>query len=303
MSICKVETFYDSIKKYKSVVDITKRAKLEAEYLNKACGSTASLKRYFTMYRNYLKSKIGTHKIIEKEPLLKLLLSIFTLNEKQQAEFKKAHHTEISYGQRNLRKIYDVEKYLSTAVGLLTSISVYDKILGIAALTGRRPAEIACSAVLVPIANNDYAALFSGQLKAKDRIDVVPYEIPLLHNYTSINKALTSVREAKPQFLNKPLLFNSTASGELGIRVKRHFAGLIEGDIQAKNLRAIYALLSFDEINKQPNDGYVTISMNSYFSKVLGHSENDVITCGSYIDFCLPTQNNDNKFKVGSKNT
>ena len=103
MSICKVETFYDSIKKYKSVVDITKRAKLEAEYLNKTCGSTASLKRYFTMYRNYLKSKIGAQRLIEKQPLLKLLLSIFTLNEKQQAEFKKAHHTEISYGQRNLR--------------------------------------------------------------------------------------------------------------------------------------------------------------------------------------------------------
>ena len=131
----------------------------------------------------------------------------------------------------------------------------------------------------------------------------MPYEIPLLHNYTSINKALTSVREAKPQFLNKPLLFNSTASGELGVRVKRHFAGLIEGDIQAKNLRAIYALLSFDEFNKQSNDGYVIISMNSYFSKVLGHSENDVITCGSYIDFCLPTQRNDNKLGVGAKIT
>ena len=301
MSICKVETFYDSIKKYTNVVDVTKRAKLEADYLNKACGSTASLKRYFTMYRNYLKSKIGTQKLIESQPLLNLLLSILTLDEKQQAEFKTAHHLEISHGQRNLRKIYDVEKYLSTAVGLLSSISVYDKILGIAALTGRRPAEIACSAVLAPIANNDYAALFSGQLKAKDRIDVAPYEIPLLHEYIAIARALASIREAKPQFMNKPLLFNSTASGELGIRVKRHFAELIEGDIQAKNLRAIYALLSFDQFNKQSNDGYVTISMNSYFSKVLGHSENDVVTCGSYIDFCLPTQRNDSKLKGGVK--
>jgi hypothetical protein len=301
MSICKVETFYDSIKKYTNVADVTKRAKLEAEYLNKACGSIASLKRYFTMYRNYLKSKIGTQKLIEKQSLLALLLSILTLDEKQQSEFKTAHHAEISHGQRNLRKIYDVEKYLSTAVGLLSAISVYDKILGIAALTGRRPAEIACSAVLAPIANNDYAALFSGQLKAKDRIDIVPYEIPLLYEHLPITKALTSVREARPQFLNKPLLFNSTASGELGVRVKRHFTGLIEGDIQAKNLRAIYALLSFGEFNKQSNDGYVTISMNSYFSKVLGHSENDVVTCGSYIDFCLPTQRNDNKLKEGLK--
>jgi hypothetical protein len=288
---------------YTNIADVTKRAKLEAEYLNKACGSTASLKRYFTMYRNYLKSKVGAQKLIENQPLLGLLLSILTLDEKQQAEFKTAHHAEISHGQRNLRKIYEVERYLSTAVGLLSAISVYDKILGIAALTGRRPAEIACSAVLAPIANNDYAALFSGQLKAKDRIDIVPYEIPLLHDYIPIARTLANVREAKPQFLNKPLLFNSTASGELGVRAKRHFTGLIEGDIQAKNLRAIYALLSFDEFNKQSNDGYVTISMNSYFSKVLGHSENDVVTCGSYIDFCLPTQRNDNKLKEGSKIT
>jgi hypothetical protein len=117
----------------------------------------------------------------------------------------------------------------------------------------------------------------------------------------SIARALANIREAKPQFMNNPLLFNGTASGELGIRVKRHFAGLIEGDIQAKNLRAIYALLSFDQFNKQSSDGYVTISMNSYFSKVLGHSENDVVTCGSYIDFCLPTQRNDNKLKEGFK--
>ena len=31
--------------------------------------------------------------------------------------------------------------------------------------------------------------------------------------------------------------------------------------------------------------------MNSYFSKILGHSEDDVVTCGSYIDFCSPIEN------------
>ena len=76
----------------------------------------------------------------------------------------------------------------------------------------------------------------------------------------------------------------------LGNRVKKRFNGLIEGEIQLKNLRAIYALLAFEEASKQATDGYVTISMNAFFSKVLGHSENDVVTCGSYIDFCLPRE-------------
>ena len=291
MSICQVETFYDSIKKYHTIKDITNRANLEVQYLNEVCGTTASLKRYLTMYRNYLKDNISTRKLVEKQSLLKLLLSILTLSDKQQAEFKQAHHVEISQGQRNLRKIYDVEKYIEISIGLLDAVSVYDRIIGLCSLTGRRPAEIATSAVLSPVSSNNRLATFTGQLKVKDRIDVTPYEIPLLHDYEPIVKTLTSIREEKPQFIGEPLLFNGIASGELGNRVKKRFNGLIEGEIQLKNLRAIYALLAFEEANKQTTDGYVTISMNAFFSKVLGHSENDVVTCGSYIDFCLPMVN------------
>ena len=58
MSICQVESFYDSIRKYQTVAEVTKRANIEAKYLNEVCGTTASLKRYLTMYRNYLKDKI-----------------------------------------------------------------------------------------------------------------------------------------------------------------------------------------------------------------------------------------------------
>ena len=291
MSICQVESFYDSIRKYHTVKDITKRANLEVQYLNEVCGTTASLKRYLTMYRNYLKDNISTKKLVEKQSLLQLLLAILTLSDKQQAEFKQAHHVEISQGQRNLRKIYDVEKYIDISIGLLDAVSVYDRIIGLCSLTGRRPAEIATSTVLTPIFGNNHLAKFTGQLKVKDRIGVTPYEIPLLYDYEPIAKALESIREAKPQFIGEPLLFNGIASGELGIRVKKHFNGLIEGEIQLKNLRAIYALLAFDTASKQAIGDYVTISMNAFFSKVLGHSENDVVTCGSYIDFCLPMVN------------
>jgi len=291
MSICQVEGFYDSIRKYHTVKEITKRANIEIQYLNEVCGTTASLKRYLTMYKNYLKDKISTSKLVEKQPLLNLLLSILTLNNEQQTEFKKAHHVEISQGQRNLRKIYDAEKYIDISIGLLDAVSVYDRIIGLCALTGRRPAEIATSAIFSPVGSNNRLAMFTGQLKVKDRIGITPYEIPLLYDYKPIVKTLISIREAKPQFLGEPLLFNGVASSELGIRVKKHFAGLIEGTIQIKSLRAIYALLAFDTVSKQSKDGYVTVSINSYFSKILGHSEDDVVTCGSYIDFCLPIEN------------
>ena len=291
MSICKVESFYDSIRKYHTIIKVTKRTKIELRYLNKVCGTTASLKRYLTIYRNYLKDKIADNKQVENQSLLKLLLSILTLNHKQQVEFKKAHNVEISEGQSNLRKIYDVEKYINVSIGLLDAVSVYDRIIGLCALTGRRPAEIATSAILSPVNSNERQAIFIGQLKVKDRIDVAAYNIPLLYDYEPIAKTLISIKEAKPQFVGNPLLFNGIASSELSSRVKKHFAGLIEGTIQLKNLRAIYALLAFDLIKKQITDGYITVSMNSYFSKILGHSEDDVVTCGSYIDFCLPIEN------------
>jgi integrase len=292
MTICKVENFYDSIRRYHTIIKVTERSKIELRYLNKSCGTTASLKRYLTMYRNYLKDKISDSKLVENQSLLKLLLSILTLDYDQQKEFKKSHNVEISEGQRNLRKIYNVEKYINVSIGLLDAVSIYDRIIGLCALTGRRPAEIATSAVLSHIFNNKRQAIFTGQLKVKDRIDVAPYKIPLLYDYEPIAKTLASIREVKPQFIGNPLLFNGIASSELSARVKKHFTGLIEGKIQLKNLRAIYALLAFDLMKKQITDGYITVSMNSYFSKILGHSEDDVVTCGSYIDFCLPIENN-----------
>ena len=287
MSICKVENFYDAIQKYKTLKDLNKRIDIEVEYLNKSCGSVASLKRYFTMYRNYLKNKIQPSQKIGSKSLLDLLLSRFALNVEQQQTFKNNHVLEISHAQKNLRKIYDIQKFIDTGVNLLSAISMYDRILGLCALTGRRPAEIGCTAILKPT-EDKRLALFEGQLKVKARDDIQPYIIPLLSDYETINNTLLSIRKQKPQFIDKPLLFNGIASKELGIRAKKHFKGIVEGDIQVKNLRAIYATIAYDHHCKSSSVGYITVSMNSYFSKILGHGENDVVTCGSYIDFCLP---------------
>lgn len=287
MSICKVENFYDAIQRYKTLKDLNKRIDIEVDYLNKSCGSVASLKRYFTMYRNYLKSKIQPSQKIGSKSLLDLLLSRFALNIEQQQTFKNNHVLEISHAQKNLRKIYDIQKFIDTGVNLLSTVSIYDRILGLCALTGRRPAEIGCTAILKPT-EDKRLALFEGQLKVKDRDDIQPYIIPLLSDYEAINNTLLSIREQKPQFIDKPLLFNGVASKELGIRSRKHFKDIVEGDIQVKNLRAIYATIAYDHYCKSSSVGYITVSMNSYFSKILGHGENDVVTCGSYIDFCLP---------------
>lgn len=292
MSICQVENFYDVIRKCKKKDIVIQRAMQEVEYLQRQCGSIASLKRYFSKYRNFLKEKVDENKLVSGVSLLGLLLQTLRLNDEQQASFSKGQRQEISRGQGNLRKIYDVDKYLSVAVSLLDAVSVYDRILGLAALTGRRVAEIGCTAKLARVEGDNLKAIFTGQLKTKGRTDVVPYEIPLLHNYDAIDKTLKGIQENKPQFTNKPALFNATASGALSGQVKKHFAGLFEGELKTKDLRAIYALLTFNkfQVAEQLSKGYVTKSINKYFASILGHSIDDVVTCGSYIDFCIPTQ-------------
>jgi hypothetical protein len=289
MSICQVENFYDAIRRYKAKDAVLKRTKQEVEYLKRQCGSVGSLKRYFSKYRNFLKDKVDKGRLVSGVPLLDLLLETLRLNETQQASFTKEQRREISQAQGTLRKIYDVDKYISIAVGLLDAVSVYDRILGLAALTGRRVAEIACSAKLKGIEGDNFKAIFTGQLKTKGRTDVTPYEIPLLHNYVAIAKTLKGIQKTKPQFVGKPALFNATASGRLSEQVKKHFSGLFEGEPKTKDLRAIYALLAFDRFQAQEGSEFVTISINKYFASILGHSVDDVVTCGSYIDFCTPT--------------
>ena len=289
MSICQVENFYDAIRRYKAKDAVLKRTKQEVEYLKRQCGSVGSLKRYFSKYRNFLKDKVDKGRLVSGVPLLDLLLETLRLSETQQASFTKEQRREISQAQGTLRKIYDVDKYISIAVGLLDAVSVYDRILGLAALTGRRVAEIGCTAKLARCEDDNFKAVFTGQLKTKGRTDVIPYEIPLIHDYDTINSTLKSVQDYKPQFKNNPELFNATASNQLSASVKRHFTGLFEGEPKTKDLRAIYALLAFDKFQVGEQGAFITVSINKYFASILGHSVDDVVTCGSYIDFCTPT--------------
>ena len=119
-----------------------------------------------------------------------------------------------------------------------------------------------CTTILKPT-EDKRLALFEGQLKVKDRDDIQTYIIPLLSDYKAINNTLLSIREQKPQFIDKPLLFNGIASKELGIRARKYFKDIVEGDIQVKNLRAIYATITYDIFQIF----FITVSMNSYFSK------------------------------------
>lgn len=289
MGICQVANFYDSVRKYKTKDEVVARAEREVTYLDEQCGSKASLKRYFSKYRSFLKDKIDSNILVDGLPLIDVLLGVLKLSKEEQQAYMASQDAEKWQGQGALRKIYDIDNYLSVAIGLLNAVSYYDRVLGLAALTGRRVAEIGCTAKLKRVEGDNYKAIFTGQLKTKERSNIIPYEIPLLYDYDIISATLKGVQNHKPQFAGNPALFNATASNKLSIAVKKHFAGLFEGEPKTKNLRAIYATIAFELFRQREKQtsGFVNQTNNVYFSSILGHSPKDAVTCGAYMDFCV----------------
>jgi len=283
MFISNPQNLYSDIIRYKSARRIIERLDIERKYLEDSYNTINSLRSGFTTYRNYLKERIHPDIIVDDINLLDTCLKIIVLTPEQQKEFKKEKDDNIYEDKSNKRLLYDVEKYINKNIQLLDSAYLYDNLLGLAGLTGRRIAEIACTAEFTKI--DTYRALFDGQLKTKDRDDVSPYEIPLLCDYDLINKSLIKVRKLRPELINEIRLFHDNCSSALSKKTKIIYNGLFDGIPKTKDLRAIYALICFTEFEKTPENKRV--DRDVYYSRVLGHDTKDTTTCGSYVDFYL----------------
>lgn len=283
MALSDPKNLYNDIINYKSISLIKKRLETEREYLEKNYNTINSLKSSFTIYRNYLKDNINVELEKKGVNLLNTCLSILRLTNEQQKEFISDKNANVKKDKSNLRLIYNVDNYLNTSISLLSSPYLYDNLIGLAAVTGRRIAEIACTAEFKKIDAENM--IFDGQLKTKGRIDVLPYQIPVLCDPDLIIDRLKFVREERPKFINQMQLFHDSCSSRLSKKVKKVYKGLFEGIPKTKDLRAIYALICFIHYNKKEENKCV--DRDVYFSRILGHSEDDINTCGSYVDFYI----------------
>ena len=283
MTVAKYVEFEEEVGKAKNITAVKRKLKEEVQYLENACSSINFLKTTFTKYRNYLKQNLSPKAKIGETLLLPLLLDSLRLTKSQQQEFNNAKSSEIKLAKNSLRAIYYVDEYIKVASSLLDSVSYLDKIIGLCALTGRRAAEIACTAKFTLV--NEAIIVFEGQLKTKERIDCLPYQIPVLGHPNKIVGALKAIRELKPQLIDNPTLFHDTASKDLSIRVKKHFSKLLEGVPKIKDLRAAYATICCNEFHKTPANRRT--DRDVFFSRVLGHAKDDISTCASYVDFYI----------------
>ena len=289
---------------------------LEKEYITNNYNTLESRKASFTIYRNgfadcYLKNKFDNYKDIYKAIIeisknktmdINFLLQTATKYHLSIIDFKHLikkynavrnlrltkdetntininYKAKIKKEQSNLKLIKNPQGIIDKAISLLTSKSYINRVLALATLTGRRVAEIGCTAEFIPFNKN--TVIFKGQLKTKEK-DCSDYKIPLLATTEHIISCLKGLRLDMPQYINNPVIFHSNCSKELSLRVKKHFSEFVEDDITAKDLRAIYATIACAKYKKDSRK-----TAQCYYSEILGHSENDLNTCNSYFDFYL----------------
>lgn len=272
MAIQRVDYFMNQIAGIEGL-KLKKVCLKEVDYLRKNY-KLSVFRTSLTPYRKAVKDAF-------ESPRREIILSYLTLTDEEAIQCKVEQESRLSERLQGLKALNDVDGLLMKAEELLTSSSYLHKILGLAALTGRRPAEIACTANFTPSKTREGWMLFEGQLKGKEREDLAPYEIMVLTAPEKITRALSEIRERKPEFIDNPKRFHDAASKELNKLSKKFFSEFTDSEVSPSDLRPIYAeiVYLFLEIK--------TIAKPKFFSILLGHAPDDNKTGMSYQDWYI----------------
>jgi len=262
----------------------------EKQLIDKNYTTIGSRKTVYTKYRMKLENSDL------KEELKLKVKNFFRLDKEERNQFKQDGVLQVNNDHLNLRTIKDVTGYIEMGISLIKSTSYVEKILGFCCLTGRRPAEIGCSSDFKPEDINHLK--FTGQLKTKGTDSLKSYVIPCLMNTNDFLKCWYDFRKQHTKNVFKEIFkneeynlndfkctqladkFHSSYSKDMSMRVKKYFRNFVTGEIQTKNLRAIYGCIAISKFNKDTNK-----SDQRYLAEILGHSDNDLNTANSYIDF------------------
>ena len=104
--------------------------------------SLTTLRRYYTYYRNICRECLPE----APDDLLGTCLRILNLTREEILLLNLQYGKKVSTEHRNLRALKNYDDMVLKAIQMLGNVSIYDRILALAFLTGRRVAEIACTA-------------------------------------------------------------------------------------------------------------------------------------------------------------
>jgi hypothetical protein len=271
MGCLRVKEFIGVVGKTK---DITSICCIEKKYLDDNYSTVGSRKTAYSAYRKGIKESFLNETLKEK------CINTFKLTREEMSEYKQDYNSKVVAEHDNLKLIFNYKEYIKKAVSLLDAKNYSDKVLGFAALTGRRVGEIGCTADFL-FKNND-EVIFTGQLKTRIEEDDIKYVIPVLYNSKDLIKKFKDFRSTYTQYLNLPEKFHNNISKYLSLNVKKHFSVFVEGDITPKDLRSIYSTIVLATMKKNKSQ-----SDQRYVAVILGHGDDDLNTSNSYFDYVL----------------
>ena len=272
MGRMQIEKFINNVKNISSLLEIENRAKQEKSYIDTNYTTVGSRKYTFTQYRNAIKNTPL------RASFRTAILNTLRLTPEETLSYKEDYKQKVKQEQNNLKLITDYQGYIAKAEALIKSNHFISSVLGFAALTGRRVAEIACTAKFQ--LHSPSHLLFTGQLKTKGRGDIGGYVIPCLTSSIKIVSEFRRFRKNFPRYIDNVRTFHNNNSKDLSVQARRHFSCFVEGEVTPKDLRAIYATIACKTIKENFRQ-----SDQSYIADILGHDENDLNTCNSYIDY------------------
>jgi len=259
----------------------------EKKYIDNKYLTIGSRKSTYSAYRKFIKNSGLIDEIKSKT------LKIFKLDREEAIIYRNDKVDKVNFKLENLKVITDVEGYIETGISLIKKPSYVDKILGFCCLTGRRPAEIGCSADFSFVDINNLE--FKGQLKTKSE-EFKSYTIPCLmntsdflihwrffreqHTKNVIDKKEHSLNDFYSTELTKK--FNSSYSKDMSMRVKKYFKQFLGDDLTTYNLRHIYATIATMKFNNMNKNLYHD---DKFRAKILGHNERDLVSVDTYKQF------------------
>jgi len=305
----RIEEFLGEVSRARNLEDLKGVCQRQLDYY-RSNFELSTYRTYLTDCRNALREIDPNHKAI------KYLILTFD----EQRDFKKVQ-TERVYRKSGGLCSLNGEAFILKCEEMIKEKSYYRQALGLSGLTGRRISEVLVSSRFEVVDENHL--LFSGQLKTKkaEGARTKPYVIPCLSSARKMVAVWREIR-ARKVFLgareqdlddivqivarahtitaerHAELLVeyndritaiaekcNGTVSKELSSIVKKEFAQIILKPqlLQAKSLRAAYALVAYDLFQDESFDK----DSNFYFAQILGHLVGDLGTAQSYKIFYL----------------
>ncbi|MBS0989759.1 hypothetical protein JK182_14010 [Acetobacter okinawensis] len=304
-----VMTFIDKIKG-KSATKITQLWEVEYKSLDKLTDGTKKtvISQY---YRKYIKDILG-----ENHPALEIVRLPAEVSDAIAAGYR----ARVIEKNKELKKIENWRAMVDAAANFLTSLinrkrkptinhDTAEKIgAALLLLTGRRPYEIFCTGVFTPAplpggarnAFSKWSLLFSGQAKTKMREGSnygETFEIPVLapakvileaadlYRHSSLGKKTTGM--SNDDFSTLCRARGTAQDNENGINLLKQvedFFGkywIADSRVTPRDLRPLYAEIAYKFFAQK------TVSKNSFFSAILGHTSKDIETSLSYMQFYL----------------